>query len=124
VNIACLQGTKWVGSKAKELENTGYKIYYTGLDRRRNGVGIVVDKDLKDDVVTVSRKGDRIILVKLVLGDIIINIISVYDLQVGLDEHIKTQFWESMDELMRGIPQGEQVFIDENSIYALLTCLF
>ena len=83
-----------------------------------------MDKDLKDDGVTVSRKGDRIILVKLVLGDIIINIISVYDLQVGLDEHIKTQFLESMDELMRGIPQGEQVFIDENSIYALLTCLF
>lgn len=111
VNIACLQETKWVGSKAKELENTGYKIYYTGLDRRRNGVGIVVDKDLKDDVITVSRKGDRIILVKLVLGGNIINIISVYAPQVGLDEHIKTQFWESMDELMRGIPQGEHVFI-------------
>ena len=67
-----------------------YKIYYTGLDRRRNGVGIVVDKDLKDDVITVSRKGDRIILVKLVLGGNIINIISVYAPQVGLDEHIKT----------------------------------
>ena len=67
VNIACLQETKWVGSKAKELENSGYKIYYTGLDRRRNGVGIVLDKDLKDDVVIVSRKGDKIILVKLIL---------------------------------------------------------
>ena len=109
VNIACLQGTKWVGSKAKELENTGYKIYYTGLDRRRNGVGIVANKDLKD--VTVSKKGDRIILVKLILWGNIINIISVYAPQVGLDEHIKTQFWKSMDELMWGIPQGEQVFI-------------
>ena len=91
VNIACLQETKWVGSKAKEVENTGYKIYYTGLDRRRNGVGIVVDKDLKDDV-TMSRKGDRTILVKLVLEGNIINIISVYAPQVGLDEHIKTLF--------------------------------
>ena len=59
----------------------------------------------------MSRKGDRIILVKLVLGGNIINIISVYAPQVGLDEHIKTQFWENMDELMRGIPQGEHVFI-------------
>ena len=64
VNITCLQETKWVGSKAKELENTGYKIYYTGLDRRKNGVGIVMDKDLKDDVITVSKKGDKIILSK------------------------------------------------------------
>ena len=45
VNIACLQEIKWVGSKVKELENTRYKIYYTGLDRCRNDVGIVLDKD-------------------------------------------------------------------------------
>ena len=51
VNIACLQETKWAGSKVKELENTGHKIYYTSLDRRRNGVGRVVDKDLKSDIV-------------------------------------------------------------------------
>ena len=87
MNIACLQETKWVGLKAKELENAGNKIYYTGLDRCRNGGGIVVDKDLKDDVVTVSRKGDRIILVKLVLGGNIINIISVYSPQV--EEYLK-----------------------------------
>ena len=67
MNITCLQETKWVGLKVNELKNTGYKIYYTGLDRRRNGIGIIVDKDLKDDAITVSRKGDRIILVKLVL---------------------------------------------------------
>ena len=75
-----------------ELENTGYKIYYTGLDRCRNGVGIVVNKHLKDDDVSMSRKGDRIIVVKLVLGGNIVNIISVYAPQVGLDEYIKTQF--------------------------------
>ena len=92
VNIASLQETKWAGSKAKEIENISYKIYYTGIDRYRNGVGIVVDKDRKGDVVTVSRKGDRIILVKLILGGNTINIISVYAPQVGLDEHIKTQF--------------------------------
>ena len=60
VNIACLQETKWEKSKAKELQNTGYKIYYTGLDRCRNDVSIIVDKYLKDDVVTVSRKGDEL----------------------------------------------------------------
>ena len=54
---------------------------------------------------------DIIILVKLVLGGNIINIISIYAPQVGLDEHMKTQFWKCMDELMRGIPLGEHVFI-------------
>ena len=40
----------------------------------------------------MSRKGDKIILVKIVLGGNIVNIISVYAPQVGLDGHIKTQF--------------------------------
>ncbi|XP_058217647.1 uncharacterized protein LOC131328767 [Rhododendron vialii] len=111
ISIACLQKTKWVGEKAKEIKDTGYKLYYTSKDRHRNGVGIVVDKHLKDSVVTVTRKGDRIILVKLVLGESIVNIISAYAPQVGLDDLIKEQFWEQMDDVVQGIPFGEKLFI-------------
>ena len=38
-------------------------------------MGIIVAKDLRDDVVEVRRKGDRILLIKLVLGDDIFNVI-------------------------------------------------
>lgn len=38
--------TKWKGDKAKEL-NDGYKLYYTKKNNARNGVGIVVNKDLE-----------------------------------------------------------------------------
>ena len=111
VNIACVQETKWVGEKAREIENTGFKIFYTGKHRHRNGVGIVVDKNLKNDIVTVIRRGDRLILVKLVLGENIINIISAYAPQVGLDEFTKVQFWEQMDELIQEIPASEKIYI-------------
>ncbi|KAI8547554.1 hypothetical protein RHMOL_Rhmol07G0205200 [Rhododendron molle] len=30
IGIACLQETKWVGEKAREIEDTGYKLYYMG----------------------------------------------------------------------------------------------
>ena len=89
VHVACLQETKWVGEKAREIENTGFKLYYTGKYRNRNEVGIIVDKNFKDDIVIVIRKGDKLILVKLVLGENIINIVSAYAPQVGLDEHTK-----------------------------------
>jgi hypothetical protein len=111
ISIACLQETKWVGEKAREIEDTGYKLYYTGKDRHRNGVGIIVDKHLKDSVVTVTRKGDRIILVKLVIGESIVNIISAYAPQVGLDDLTKEQFWEQMDDVVQEIPCGEKLFI-------------
>ena len=53
VNIACLQETKWKGKKAKDID--GFKLWYTGEANNKNGVGIIVDKDLKEKVVDVKR---------------------------------------------------------------------
>ena len=92
VNILCVQETKWKGQKAKEVEDTGFKLWYTGTTANRNGVGVLIDKSLKDDVVDVRRRGDRIILVKLVVGDLVLNVISAYAPQVGHDESAKRQF--------------------------------
>ena len=59
INIACLQETKWKGDKAKEI-GEGYKLYFIGKERNRNGVGIIVDNVLKDKVVQVRRISDRL----------------------------------------------------------------
>jgi hypothetical protein len=52
-------------------------------------------QELKDGVVDIKRQGDKIILVKLLVGDLIFNIISAYAPQIGLNESIKRQFWGS-----------------------------
>ena len=52
----------------------------------------MIDKSLKNGVVGVRRQGGRIILVKLVVGDMVLNVISTYTTQVGLDESAKRQF--------------------------------
>ncbi|KAK9095110.1 hypothetical protein Scep_026579 [Stephania cephalantha] len=111
VNIVCLQETKWVGEKSREIGSTGFKLWYIGIDRKCNGVGIVVDNDYKDKVVEVKRMGDRLILVKLIIGDEKINILSAYAPQVGLSESIKCKFWDDMDGFMQSIPLDEKVFI-------------
>ena len=78
VNILCVQETKWKGQKVKEVDNTGFKLWYTGTVANRNGVGVLIDKSLKNGVVGVRRQGDMIILVKLVVGDMVLNVISTY----------------------------------------------
>ena len=55
------------------MDNTGF----TGTTSNKNGVGVLIDKSLKDGVVEVRRQGDRIILVKLVISDVL-NVISAY----------------------------------------------
>ena len=65
---------------------------YTGTAANRNGVGILIKKSLKYGVVDVKRRGDRIILVKLVVGDLVLNVISAYAPQVGHNENTKREF--------------------------------
>ena len=71
----------------------------------------MIDKSLKNNMVGVRRQWDRIILVKLVIGDMVLNVISVYAPQVGLDESAKRQFWEDLDGLIRAVPSSEKLFI-------------
>ena len=89
VDILCVQETKWRGQKAKEVEDTGFKLWYTGMAANRNSIGILINKSLKYEVVDVKRRGDHIILLKLVVGDLVLNVISVYAPQVGHNENTK-----------------------------------
>ena len=53
INIMCVQEKKWKGSKARELEN-GFKLFYIGADGRRNGVGIILNDEMKKGVRRVG----------------------------------------------------------------------
>jgi hypothetical protein len=63
----------------------------------------VLDKSLKDGMVDIKRQGDKIILVKLLVGD--------YTPQIGLNESVKMQFWEELDALVSSVPISEKLFI-------------
>jgi exonuclease III len=56
VNILYVQETKWKGQKVKDAEDTGFKLWYTRNTLTKNGVGIVLDKSLKDGVVDIKRQ--------------------------------------------------------------------
>jgi exonuclease III len=55
VNILYVQEMKWKGQKAKEVEYTGFKLWYTITMSTKNSVGIVLDKSLNDGVVYIKR---------------------------------------------------------------------
>ena len=59
ISVACLQEIIYVRVKPKGIDNTGNKIYYSRKDRHINGMGIIVTKCLKDNVVTVVTKRSR-----------------------------------------------------------------
>jgi hypothetical protein len=111
VNILCVQEMKWKGQKVKEVEDTGLKLWYIENTSTKNGVDIVLDKSLKDGVVDIKRQCDMIILVKLLVGDLVFNVISAYAPQICLNESVKMQFWEELDALVSSMPISKKLFI-------------
>ena len=93
------------------MDSSGFKLWYTGKVKNRNGVGIIVDKQWKKDVVDVKRVGDRIISIKLVVEGGAFHVISAYAPQVGSDEQYKIRFWEDLESLVQGIPLGDKIFL-------------
>ena len=50
------------------MDNSGFKLWYIGTTSNRKGVCVLIDNSLKNKVVDMRRQGDKIILVKLVVG--------------------------------------------------------
>ncbi|XP_055824437.1 uncharacterized protein LOC129892958 [Solanum dulcamara] len=109
INIACVQETRWVGSKARDVD--GFKLWHSGGSRDRNGVGILVDVVLRECVIEVKRISDTMMFIKLVIDRLFVNVVSAYAPHVGLDEEIKRLFWKDLDEVVRGIPSTKFFFI-------------
>jgi exonuclease III len=110
VDILCVQETRWKGSKAKSL-GEGFKLFYHGVSRERNGVGVILKKDLVSNVVEVKRVSDRVMSLKLEMEGVMFNVVSGYAPQVGCELEEKENFWLELDEVVQSIPRSERVVI-------------
>ena len=109
VDILCLQETKWKGSKARNIGG-GCKLFYNGADGRKNGIGIVLRKELAESVLEVKRVSDRLMASKLEVKGPILNIVSAYTPQVNNSVE-KNDFWEDLYGLIERISKEERIVL-------------
>uniref|UniRef100_A0A8C4R3Y4 Endonuclease/exonuclease/phosphatase domain-containing protein n=1 Tax=Eptatretus burgeri TaxID=7764 RepID=A0A8C4R3Y4_EPTBU len=110
VDILCVQETKWMGSKARSIGG-GFKLFYHGVDGRRNGVGVILKEDYVKRVLEVRRVSDRVMSVKLEIEGVMMNVISAYAPQVGCEMEEKKYFWSELDEVVESVSKDERVVI-------------
>ncbi|KAK3514616.1 hypothetical protein QTP70_021528, partial [Hemibagrus guttatus] len=110
VDILCVQETRWKGSKACSI-GAGFKLFYYGVDSKRNGVGVVLKEEFVRNVLEVKRVSDRVMSLKLEIEGVMLNVVSGYAPQVGCELEEKERFWSELDEVMESIPTGERVVI-------------
>ena len=111
--MVCLQEVRWRGSSARWLGSQGsrYKFFWQGCPDGTAGVGVLVAERWVDQVVSVTRVNARLMAVKLVVGERLMNIISAYAPQVGRCYEDKQRFWDDMYDFVGGTPDGEAVFL-------------
>ncbi|KAK3552014.1 hypothetical protein QTP70_031598, partial [Hemibagrus guttatus] len=110
VDILCVQETRWKGSKARSI-GAGFKLFYYGVDSKRNGVGVVLKEEFVRNVLEVKRVSDRVMSLKFEIEGVMLNVVSGYAPQVGCELEEKERFWTELDEVMESIPTGERVVI-------------
>ncbi|KAK3558041.1 hypothetical protein QTP86_006419 [Hemibagrus guttatus] len=110
VDILCVQETRWKGSKARSI-GAGFKLFYYGVDSKRNGVGVVLKEEFVRNVLEVKRVSDRVMSLKLEIEGVMLNVVTGYAPQVGCELEEKERFWSELDEVMVSIPTGERVVI-------------
>ncbi|KAK3554524.1 hypothetical protein QTP70_024430, partial [Hemibagrus guttatus] len=110
VDILCVQETRWKGSKARSI-GAGFKLFYYGVDSKRNGVGVVLKEEFVRNVLEVKRVSNRVMSLKLEIEGVMLNVVSGYAPQVGCELEEKERFWSEVDEVMESIPTGERVVI-------------
>ncbi|RWR99635.1 hypothetical protein B4U79_01873, partial [Dinothrombium tinctorium] len=109
IDIACVQETKWTGTKARDI-GEGYKLHYNGT-KAQNGVGIVVSGKLRDSVVEVFRVSDRLMSLKIDAGSTTLRIISCYAPQTNCPDDEKDKFWESFETHLRSVGPDEYIAV-------------
>ena len=111
IDIACVQEIRWRGSSCRYFGATGkgYKLFWMGSEAKTEGVGIFVAEKWVDSVVSVERHSERIMVLKMVLGDRLLNVFSVYAPHSGRPDEEKECFWNEVFHLVSCIPQNEMV---------------
>ncbi|KAK3515214.1 hypothetical protein QTP70_010616 [Hemibagrus guttatus] len=92
VDILCVQETRWMGSKARSIGG-GFKLFYYGVDSKRNGVGVVLKEEFVRNVLEVKRVSDRVMILKLEIEGVMLNVVSGYAPQGNRgDEEVMGKF--------------------------------
>ena len=113
LDIVCVQETRWKGAGTRIFGEQGghYKFFWQGGTDGTAGVGIFVAEKWIECVVEVSRISERIMMIKFVLGNMVVNVLSLYSPQVGRSEEEKDVFWDKVFQLVNNIPQNDVVIV-------------
>jgi hypothetical protein len=109
LDFCCLQETRWKSSGARTIGK--YKFFWSGCSEGKAGVGILVKESWVDKVLEVKRINERIIVLRVRVGDSVLNLVSVYAPQTGRRMEEKEEFFISLGDALSGVEASERLVV-------------
>ena len=109
MDVCCIQETRYHDGSCRIIKgkDTRYKLYWSGNDKGIASVGVFVAEEWIEKVFEVQRVSYRIILVKLIVGQRAVTLLSVYAPQSGLSDVDKDLFFDQLRAVTARIPRSE-----------------
>ncbi|KAK3532846.1 hypothetical protein QTP70_000262 [Hemibagrus guttatus] len=111
LEVAELKMLRRPGGRVARSIGAGFKLFYYGVDSKRNGLDVVLKEEFVRNVLEMKRVSDRVMSLKLEIEGVMLNVVSGYAPKVGCELEEKERFWIELDEVMESIPTGERVVI-------------
>src|SRR6059036_1696807 len=114
IGIMGVAETMWnnEGSFTTELpESVGgdkYKVFFSGGEKNRRGVGVIVREKVAKSVMMYEPISDRIIIMRLKMAPINVLLVQIYAPNEDADEEKKDYFYERLDQVIKDYKKGER----------------
>ena len=82
VDLCCVQEVRWRGASARYIsgKDSRYKFFWVGNDQ---STSVLLPEKWVDKVYDIKRVSDRIMLIKLLVGEAVLTVLSVYTPQIA-----------------------------------------
>ena len=90
IDICCFQEVRWRGAGTRTVTGTDtqYKLFWIGNQEGNCGVGVMLAEKWIQKVIHVNRVNDSLMLLKVIVGNRVVTIISTYAPQQGLSDDV------------------------------------
>ena len=88
-----------------------YRIFYSGGDKNRRGVGLIVAEEVLRSVMMVESISERIIIMRLMMKPMNILIVQIYAPCEDEEEEEKDQFYEALDQTLKEYKKGRECLV-------------
>ena len=92
VEVCCAQETRYRGGNCRTVKgkDTRYKLYWSGNYKGTDGVAVLVVEEVIENVFEVQSVSDKIILVRLIVGQRVVTFLSSMPHRVYLVMRLRT----------------------------------